>query len=242
VTRLDAEHERWSSSVGAYLLGAVPDDERASFEAHAADCPACQRELSELRTAAAALPASVIPVDPPPALKLRVMAEVEREAALLAAAGPSADQPTVARPVRRPRRRAWPRWAAPALAGAAAAAVAVAIVVGAPDGATTIPASVDRAQAPGGARAELRVRDDGATLVATGLRPPATGRVYQVWVQRPGRDPEPTSSLFTPRADGSAATAVLAELDDGDTVMVTSEPRGGSQAPTGAPLLSAALR
>ena len=42
---------------------------------------------------------------PPPALKARIMAEVEREAALLAAAGPEADRP--ARAPAPARRRTW---------------------------------------------------------------------------------------------------------------------------------------
>jgi hypothetical protein len=36
---------------------------------------------------------------------------------------------------------------------------------------------------------------------------------------------------------GSGAAAVPESLDDGDAVMVTREPRGGSEAPTEAPLL-----
>ncbi len=43
-------------AIGAYILGALPDDERAAFEAHLRECPACQLELRELGPIAALLP------------------------------------------------------------------------------------------------------------------------------------------------------------------------------------------
>ena len=239
MSRRGPDHEAWADSTGAYVLDALPEGERAQFEDHMAHCRVCREETDELRLAAAALPASVPPVVPPPRLKARVMAEVEREAALLAAAGAPADQPATTR-----RKKRWSGpWLRPilALGAAAAVAVVVALSVGDRNGATTFPASMDHAQVAHGAHGELRVRDRSATLVVSGLRPPQEGRVYQVWIKHPGRDPEPTDSLFTPRADGSATAGVPAALRHGDTVMVTSEPRGGSETPTRAPLLSAAM-
>jgi hypothetical protein len=59
-----------------------------------------------------------------------------------------------------------------------------------------------------------------------------------VWLQRAGRAPEPTAALFTPRRDGSA-TANVGDVQGIDKVMVSSEPRGGSPAPTTAPILVA---
>ena len=53
--------------------------------------------------------------------------------------------------------------------------------------------------------------------------------VYEVWVERDG-SLEP-SSLFVPRRDGTAEAAVTGPLDDADAVLVTREPRGGSQQP-----------
>jgi Anti-sigma-K factor rskA, C-terminal/Putative zinc-finger len=43
-------------AIGAYLLGALPDDEQREFEQHLAGCESCQRELAELRPVAALLP------------------------------------------------------------------------------------------------------------------------------------------------------------------------------------------
>ena len=48
---------------GAYVLGALPEDEREAFEAHLASCPACRAEVDELRRAADALPLAVAAVD-----------------------------------------------------------------------------------------------------------------------------------------------------------------------------------
>jgi anti-sigma-K factor RskA len=237
MSRPGPDHERWADSTGAYVLDALPEAERAQFEDHMAHCRVCREEADELRAAAAALPVSVPPVLPPAGLKARVMAEVDREAALLAAAGAPADESAPS-----PRRRWSGRWLRPVMALAAAAvAVVVALSVGDRNGATTFPASMDHAQVAHGAHGELRVRDRSATLVVNGLQPPPEGRVYQVWIKHPGRDPEPTDSLFTPRADGSATAGVPAALRHGDTVMVTSEPRGGSETPTRAPLISAAM-
>ena len=93
-------HDQWEDATAAYVLGALDETERAAFEEHLAGCPACREEVDELRPAVEVLPISVEPVDPPPALKARIMAEVEREASLLAAAGPEADRPPAREPSR----------------------------------------------------------------------------------------------------------------------------------------------
>ena len=235
-------HEPWSDSPASYALGALPDEEAEAFEAHLATCAACRAELEELLPAVHALPASVEPVPPPPALKARIMAEVEREAALLAAAGPEADRPARAR-----RRRSWrPRLGIPraALAGALAALVVgigagVAIDRSTHDRARTVPATM--ASHASGARAEVDLNGGNATLVASGLHPAPGGRVYQVWLQRPGHAPEPTSALFMPKGDGSATATVPGPLAGVRDVLVTDEPPGGSQSPTGKLLLQARI-
>jgi anti-sigma-K factor RskA len=75
------DHARWADAAGAYLLGALPPGERAGFESHVEDCPVCRRDVDDLQVAAEALPEPVPPADPPPALKARIMAIVEAEAA-----------------------------------------------------------------------------------------------------------------------------------------------------------------
>jgi anti-sigma-K factor RskA len=237
MNRTGPDHEHWVTTTGAYVLGALPGAELVGFEAHLDACPACREEVAELHVAAEALPASAPSVQPPPALKARVMAEVEREAALLRAAGAAADRPVTA-----PRRRTrWTRWA-PAAAAAVLAAGVLALALGlGRDAERSIPLTVDKTQAAS-ARGELRVGDGNATLVVAGLPEPGPGRVYQIWLGRPGRAPKPTTALFVPAGDGRASTGVTANLGEDDAVLVTSEPSGGSRAPTRPPVLSAQLR
>ena len=85
---MSSDHSRWADAAASYLLGALPEDEHEAYEAHLAICAECREELDHLAPAAYALPASVAPMAPPPELKARIMAEVQREALLLAAAGP----------------------------------------------------------------------------------------------------------------------------------------------------------
>jgi anti-sigma factor RsiW len=42
-------HERWDDAAAGYLLGALPEPERAEFEAHLEGCPACREEHASLR-------------------------------------------------------------------------------------------------------------------------------------------------------------------------------------------------
>ncbi len=50
------EHDLSHDAVGAYILGALPNDEHVAFEAHLRDCPSCQQDLRELGPIAALLP------------------------------------------------------------------------------------------------------------------------------------------------------------------------------------------
>jgi anti-sigma-K factor RskA len=230
-----SEHERWADAAGAYVLGAMPEGELRRYEAHLEGCEICRGEVEELRPAAEALPVATATMTPPPGLKRRIMSEVEREAALLNAAGPAADRP--------PRRHL--RWSFPSgwrLAPAAVAVLAVGVlaafvIAGSGDGSRTYQATVDPAQIQG-ASAELRVEDGEATLVANGL--PEPDGAYQVWIKRPGVDAPEPSVLFLPR-DGAAATAVPDATADAEAVLVTFEPKEGSDEPSGPPALTVPL-
>jgi anti-sigma-K factor RskA len=235
------DHERWEDAAGAYVLGALPPEEAELYVAHLQACAACREEVDELTPAADALPVSVMQMAPPPELKSRIMAEVEREAELLAAAGPQADRP---QPRRRQRRR-WLSFGLPQLAtGLAVLAVGVVLGVGGVallggDDSRTVTAQVAPSFSKS-AKVELELHDGQATLVASGLPAPPEGRVYQLWLKKPGQPPEPTSALFRPSKDGTA-TAAVSGLKDADQVLMTAEPDGGSQQPTSAPVLSANL-
>ncbi len=91
-----------------------------------------------------------------------------------------------------------------------------------------------------GGQATLEVEDGQGRLVASHLPDPPNGRVYQVWLDKGGKTPEPTNVLFTTSNDGSA-TADVPSLDGVKRVMVTDEPSGGSRTPTGKLLLTASV-
>jgi hypothetical protein len=229
------DHEQWADSLGAWLLGALPEDEAAGFKRHLDECAVCREDAVGLQVAVDALPASAAPHSPPAALKDRIMAVVEGEAELLQAAGPESDRPRR----RRSERRSWFGGLSlrPALAlGLAALAIGFlgsqALQSGGPEKIT--------AQVQSGGQATLEVQDGQGRLVASHLPDPPNGRVYQVWLDKGGKTPEPTNVLFTTSNDGTA-TADVPSLDGVKRVMVTDEPSGGSRTPTGKLLLTASV-
>jgi anti-sigma-K factor RskA len=225
------DHDRWVDAAGAYVLGAMPARERDEFESHLTTCTTCQAEVDELRPAAEALPMASPPMLPPTALKDRIMAEVEREAALLAQAGPEADKPA------RERRRFRFSLGGWRLAPVAAALLIVGAIAGfalrGGDGTQTFSA---------GPNAKVQVQGEKATLVATNMPAPPEGRVYEVWVVPKGESaPKPTNVLFVPRGNGSAEAAIPGSASDIQQVMVSDEPAGGSDTPTGDVVANAKL-
>jgi hypothetical protein len=222
--------------VGAWVLGALTDEEAERFGTHLRTCEQCRSEVGELQAVVDALGAAVPPVRAPAPLKRRLMATVEAEAELLQAAGQSADRPA------RPRRR-WPRGVVPgfALAGTLAAGLLVGdLALGGSSPAIRTRAFAAMVTAPG-ARAVLRESGSRAELDVAGMPAPPAGKIYQVWLVRPGRAPLPTRTLFSVTADGSGAAAVSGALGGVRRVLVTPEPVGGSLRPTAAPVISVAL-
>lgn len=238
-------HEMHADDVGSYLLGAMPDDEREAFEAHLAGCPRCRQDVEELRVAAEALPIAVPLMSPPAALRDRIMAVVDAEAELLAAAGRRADEPAaVPAPAPARRRAGWTSWLLRPVAAAAAAVVLLAAgalggVLARGGGDEPSARTVAAQTTVPGAQVRLRVGEEASTLVARNMPAPPRGRVYQVWVKRPGRDPEPTSALWTPNRAGEADVAVPGSLDGVEAVLVTDEPLGGATVPSKTPVISA---
>jgi anti-sigma-K factor RskA len=228
------DHATYRDEVGAYLLGALSDAERAAFEGHLVDCADCRTEVERLRPAADLLPRSVEQVEPPPSLKRSLMEVVEREAKERGGAPERAREPLGER-----LRRALGGSLRPALAGAAVVlAVAIGFGIAQLGGhdTQTFAAKTTLPDASG----SLTVHDDETgTLEVRGMPSLQGDRVYQAWVQRDGMiEPEPT---FEVGADGSGVVAVPEDLSDADAVMVTREPRGGSGAPSEQPILTVTL-
>jgi anti-sigma-K factor RskA len=232
-------HGRWADTLAAYLLGALPGGELEEFERHLEECGRCRQEAATLQVAVDVLPVAVPRVSPPDELKARIMSVVASEAELLRATGREADRPA-------PRRRGLRRWFPRPLitAGAAAAALAVGVIAGVAivgnddggGGQRTLAARITDPLAATTARASLVVEGSRAKLVVRGMPAPESGRVYQVWLKHAGARPVPAGATFMLR---SGDVTIPRSVRGGDRVLVTSEPNGGSPAPTRPPIVVA---
>jgi hypothetical protein len=229
MTRSAGDHRRFEEDLAAYLLGSLDQTETITLETHLARCERCRSELDWLRPAAGALAASVPQLVPPRRLRRRTLAAARAER-----------RRSRPRP-RRPVALGAPRFAM--LAGALTlVAIGIAIAVGSlPNdqgpGASTV--AVQPAE-PGAAAVggRLIVRDDLATLEVHGMPRLPSSQVYEAWVDRNG-DVAPSSTFIVDRRGVGATT--IPSVEGADRVMVTREPRGGSDRPTTAPLLLAPL-
>lgn len=219
--------------VGAYVLDALDDAERASFERHLASCSSCQAEVDGFRSTAARLGAAAAEA-PPPGLRDRVLAEVDV----------TRQRPAWAR-VRPLRRVALP---------AVAAVVALAVVLGAavllrgdpsaadPEDVAAVLAAPDARTVPvtttdGGLTANVVTAPsaDRALLAFRGL-PEQGEAVYVLWALRGGA---PVNERSLP---SGTATVIVEDLATASQVVVTLEPRADVPAPTGPVVAQAELR
>jgi anti-sigma-K factor RskA len=220
----------YEDDLAAYLLDALPGDEAHRFERHMDGCARCQEQARWLRGSVEMLPTAIEQLEPPPALRERLMETVRAEA--------DADSPPVQR-LRR-RRRGWlssePRPAIALTAIVIAAAAVGGYVLGSGgDNSETVTATA-KSTVPG-VRASVERTGDEGMLRVSGL-PQRPGHIYEVWVARAGAAPEP-AGLFQVNRDGTGAAAIPRGLDKADQVMVTLEPAGGSTKPTRKPLIAA---
>ncbi len=229
--------------VGAYVLDAVDDIERVSFERHLRECDSCRDEVGELLETTSRLADDTWSV-PPPRLRENVMTEIGRTRQLPppVVAGPAPQIRTASR---------WRRLTAVAAAVVAAAGVGTAVYVVQDE-------RVQREQAVAQAaeQKEARVRailaapdvvlskqnmttggrvtvatsrlfNAGVVLLAADAAP--SDRVYQLWTIRPGGQPASAGVLQV----GQAADVVVLEGLPGATdVALTIEPPRGSVTPT----------
>ena len=240
------DQERFEDLKDAYVLGALPEEERLEFERYLLAHPDLQAEMEELSTVAGLLALSVSEQEPAPELRRRIMDTVEAEAV----------QP------RTSQRRSWLSrlWEAVGPRDLALAGAAV-LVIGLFSWGMLLQGEVrdlqgrvqslqsqpqDQSQGPqmialGGAGTEqgvkaglLTLKDDQAVLVAENMPPAPEGKTYQIWVIK-GDTPQP-SGLFEPKGD-SIAAVVENPVEGADAVAVTVEPEGGSKEPTTEPML-----
>jgi hypothetical protein len=90
----------------------------------------------------------------------------------------------------------------------------------------------------------LVVDGDKGSLEVNGMPPNKGNQVYQAWIRESpaeGGSVKP-SSVFVVSGDGTGSVGIPRGLDDAAEVMVTREPKGGSQHPSESPLISAVIR
>jgi anti-sigma-K factor RskA len=249
--------ERFEDLKDAYVLDALPEEERRSFEEFLAAHPERQAEIDELGALAGLLAFSPEEQEPPPELRDRIMEVVEAEAA----------------PRRERRGSALARLAGYIGSRGLAFGAAALLLVGLLSWNLLLQGQVDNLQgqvqksqsqvddlqaqvrnaqaqqtqtvqlsgtwADQGADAEVAsISEDRIVLVADDLPSVPEGQTCQIWVIK-GDVPEP-GGLFQPGATETAAP-ITAPIKKGDTVAVTVEPAGGSEQPTTDPVLSAEL-
>jgi anti-sigma-K factor RskA len=231
-----ARHERYRDDLAAYALGVLEEREAAELQGHLAGCETCRAHLLWLQAAVDLLPRSVEQLEPPARLRRRLTATVRAEARQASRAGIERAEPSRLRD-----------WGALLWRPATAVAAGVLILAGAAAGyllhepgesSSLVTARPSRA-APATVTGTLERHDGSAILSMTRLPALPSNQVYEVWVRRDGA--LQPSSLFVPRRDRTADAAVPGPLDNADAVLVTREPRGGSQHPTSPPLLQADL-
>jgi hypothetical protein len=220
------------NDVAAYALGALDASEVDAFRHHLDECAVCRDELAAFQSVADLLPMAAKQYRAPDRLRERVLQIAESE---------PKREPAPAKARARPRRFGLSLRPALALAGVLAVVViAVGVLTLGSTGSSGT--HVYRAQVTGSTgTAEVRVTDGRAELIVNHFQPPPAGKIYQVWLGRPNRAPQPTSALFSVTASGTGDVGVPGNLHGVSQVLVTPEPAGGSKAPTHSPVIQAKL-
>ncbi|MFD9126380.1 anti-sigma factor domain-containing protein [Kitasatospora sp. NPDC059571] len=235
---------------GAYAAHALDGAERTDFERHLAQCPACAAEVAEFTATLARLGAAEA-LQPPPELKARVMAALPAVRQL----APSGAEVAAGHAAPRQRGRFARNW--PKLALAASVALATgfgALAVQQHDQADRARAEAARLADQQAAFGTLLTAPDAKTatgtagsgvgtvvwsqsrgeagFLAAGLPALPQGKTYQLWFNDAGTM-RPAGLL--PQSNGSLVLS--GPIDGAAGVGVTVEPSGGSQHPSGNPVL-----
>jgi len=226
-----SDHNRWSEDLAAYMLGALEPREAAEFERHLDGCERCQGEMRWLEPALHSLPESVERHQPPPQLRQALMAEVRADV----------------EPEESEDRGFLPGWLRGGFGtrglriatGLALVAFAIAAVAGYEIG----KGGSDEEEPPTtlvtqehGITVKMVREGEGGTLHLAKLHQLPPDKVLEAWVRREGKI-EAVPALLVPDRKGQAETTI-ADMSGVDTVMVTEEPQGGSDTPTGEAVIS----
>jgi anti-sigma-K factor RskA len=238
------DHERFEELKDAYVLGALPEEERREFEDYLAAHPERGAEIEELNAVASLLALSPEEQEPSPGLRRSIMGLVE----------PEAEPPPTSS-------RSW-------LAGIGeylsvrnlALGAAALLVIGLfswnmilQGEVRDLQGQVQNLQAPQesrmvalegpgaahGAQVEVMIlSDERAVLMAEDMPPVPKEKTFQIWII--DDDVPQPSGLFETKED-PVATVIDQPLSGADAVAVSVEPEGGSPEPTTDPMLTAKL-
>ncbi|MBA2312845.1 MAG: anti-sigma factor [Actinobacteria bacterium] len=240
---MDNRHEDIRPLVGAYVIGAVPQDEMPALRSHILTCDDCMAEAEGLSDVVSLLTLSVAPVTPPAGFHDRVLARV------------TADRPPSDAAAPAPKRSRLNRFSYAAVA--LCVILLTVFVVDSRRGPVGDEATVDLVlQTDGGldlsgrgdAVAKLVASEDGGAIFgARGLDMAPAGRTYQLWLMD-GDCASPTSptctitsaGTFQAGADGTAVLRTPRSIAGVERTAITLEPQGGSSKPTTALLIISA--
>ena len=245
--------------LGAYCADALEPAERVAFERHLSTCHQCRDEAEDFREVLAAL-ADAHPVHPPRSLEDAVVARARtgQPGQPADTAGGGTLDPTTPDVGSDPtpatvsaRVPAWRRvtpWVAAAAAGAMlfagglglgrsqapaesaapAGDMAAVLAVASAADAHVLPVAIMGTTS----RVVMSGEMNKAVFLASELPMPAKGMVYQVWTVAPDGQMISAGS-FTPGEDGHIATLLDCGTAGVDKFMITMEPPGGSEHPSG---------
>jgi anti-sigma-K factor RskA len=255
----EMNHERFEDLKDAYVLGALPEEERLSFEDYLAAHPERQAEIDELGAVAGLLAFSPQEQEPPPELRRMVMEVVEAEAEPRRVRGRS----TFA--------KVGDYLSVRSLALGAAALLVIGLlswnvllqsqvevlqgrVQDAQGRVQDLQAQVENARdqrqqsptvelegswADQGANAKVvSIQENQVILVARNMPSVPEDQTCQIWVIND--DVPKPSGLFQPDRNITAAP-ITNSITNADVIAVTVEPAGGSKKPTSDPVLLANL-
>jgi anti-sigma-K factor RskA len=255
----EMNHERFEDLKDAYVLGALPEEERLSFEDYLAAHPERQAEIDELGAVAGLLAFSPQEQEPSPELRRRVMEVVEAEA----------------EPRRVRGRSTFAKVGDYLSVRSLALGAAVLLVIGllswnvllqsqvevlqgrvqdAQGRVQDLQAQVENARdqrqqsptvelegswADQGANAKVvSIQENQVILVARNMPSVPEDQTCQIWVIND--DVPKPSGLFQPDRNITAAP-ITNSITNADVIAVTVEPAGGSKKPTSDPVLLANL-
>ena len=252
--------------VGAYVMDAVTEADRASFERHLLTCEQCQQDVRGLREAAARLGAAVA-VPPRPELRDQTMqaaARIRQQPPLVVSqnrrllAGRRLRQ-ALPRPSRSAGVGARPWLARAALAATAALAITATVfglhlssmqsrlsaaeqretAIATVLGARDATTLTARVTTGGRATVVMSHRARALVFIGIGLTRLPAAQAYELWLMSPVGDTP--AGMLPPARRGMSGPMVVNRLRPGEQLAVTVEPATGAHRPTSAPVVLVVL-